>query len=362
MTDKKQLPPFDPDRKVSVEELRKSIEVYKAEYFKRGYSDIEIIKEANWLRRQIGLHDDIEDERMPDNMQENIKGWVQSYASGIFHVNDIFSFFQEYAKDPKKRQYVSKCLNRLCKTEKIPHGIIERIGKYGQFRRIEDDLERMDFIHGNEKPVDIWLPFELNSLVEVMPGNIILIAGEKGAGKTTISLNIAWANRKIWDVHYFNSEMGSSELKKVLLRYKDTDLMDWAQHISFYNRNRNFHDVIKTGPDKLNIIDFMEVAGDDYPMVGQWILNVHEKIVNAGAVTIICLQKPPGRDQGVGGLPTLDKPRLYLAVSRGKLKIVDGKNWASDENPRGMECTFKLVHGAQLVMGDNWGRKDQWSI
>jgi len=360
MTDNKDKP-FDPERKVSKQELRELVKDHKEEYFKRGYSEAEIIKEANWLRRQLGLHEDIEDERLPDNIQENIKNWIISYADGIFGLEDVVKFFG-YQNNTKKRQHVSKCLQRLCKDKNVPDGIIERIGKQGRFRKIEDDLERMDFINGNENAVDLWLPFDLNRLVQIMPGNIILIAGEKGSGKTTISLNMAWANRKAWDVHYFNSEMGSSELKKVLLRHQDTDLMDWAQYISFYNRNRNFHDVIKQGPDKLNIIDFMEVAGDDYPMVGQWILNVHEKIIDNGAIAVICLQKPPGRDQGVGGLPTLDKPRLYLAASRGKLKIVDAKNWASEENPRGMECTFKLVHGAQLVMGDNWGRKDKWSM
>ena len=287
-----------------------------------------------------------------------LKAWIE-YTSGMFRIEQVYSAFPDYSKDPTTKRYISTVLSRLVKD-----GYLERDGaRYGYFRRVEKTLETMDFINADDKAVDIWLPFDLAKMVEIMPSNIIIFAGEKETGKTTLALNIAWANRKTWDVHYFNFEMGRNELKKRLKKFSDTDLMDWAQDISFYQRSNAFHDVIQTGLNKLNIIDYIAVAGDEYPFVSLWIRQIHEKIIETGALCIIFLEKPPGRDTGTGGLGTLDIPRLYIAVSRGAMKIVTAKNWANDDNPREKEMTFKIVHGADLIANSDWvkERKDRWS-
>ena len=124
----------------------------------------------------------------------------------------------------------------------------------------------------------------------------------------------------------------------------------------------NFQDFVKGDKGALNIIDFMEVAGDDYPYVAAWIMQIHKRIIDNGAICIICLEKPPGRDEGTGGRGTLDKPRLYLAVSRGRMKIVTAKNWASDRNPRDMTIDFKIVQGAELIPTSDWSKTDKWSL
>jgi len=288
-----------------------------------------------------------------------LKAWID-YTEGVFRIEQVYSAFPDYSRDPTTKRYISTVLSRLVK-----EGYIERDGaKYGYFRRVEKSIETMDWLESDEKAVDLWLPFDLREMVEIMPGNIIIFAGEKETGKTTIGLNIAWANRKTWDVHYFNFEMGKGELKKRLIKFKDTDLMDWAQNVSFYQRSNAFHDVIQAGDGKLNIIDYIAVAGDEYPFVSLWIRQIHQKIIETGAVCIIFLEKPPGRDTGTGGLGTLDIPRLYVAVSRGAMKIVTAKNWATEENPRDKEMTFKIVQGSNLIQNSNWdnAQKDRWSM
>ncbi len=58
-------------------------------------------------------------------------------------------------------------------------GLIERIGaKRGQCRRIERDLERMDWHRAACEPLDIRWPFGIEDYVELMPENIAVIAGE----------------------------------------------------------------------------------------------------------------------------------------------------------------------------------------
>jgi len=316
-----------------------------------------------WLkkyRQNMGLPFETKGERQRRITLEEVRKWVKS-VQGQFHIQDVYNWMPELAKSPPDRRQISSHLARLVK-----EGLIDRNGRYGIFRKVDDELEVMDFLDADESPVDIWLPFDLTGMVEIMPGNIVCIAGEKETGKTTMAMNIAWVNRNQWDVHYFNSEMGKSELKKRIRKFKDTEPYQWAEKISFYNRADNFQDVVKIGPDKLNIIDFMEVAGDNYPFVAAWIMEIHKKIIENGAIVIVCLEKPEGRDTGVGGRGTLDKPRLYLAVSRdkgvGKVKIVTGKNWATEENPRDKVCDFKVVQGAQLIQTSGWERQDKWNL
>ncbi len=321
-----------------------------------GASEAQIKEKVKLFRESVGLPVERKEEKQSRITLEEIRKWIGS-ISGEFNIKDLYNWMPELSSKPQERRQISNCLGRLVK-----EGLLDRDGKYGIYRKIDSELERMDFLNADTNPVDIWLPFSLTDMVEIMPGNIIAIAGEKETGKTTLALNIAWTNRNKWDVHYFNSEMGNSELKKRISKFEDTDLYEWAEKISFYPKADNFQDVIQTGPDKLNIIDFMEVAGDDYPYVASWILQIHKKIIENGAIVIICLEKPEKRDTGVGGRGTLDKPRLYLAMTRGKIKIVTAKNWATDENPRDQVCEFKVVQGAKLIQTVDWNRVDKWSL
>ena len=319
-------------------------------------SDTEIKAKIKLFRESVGLPVERKEEKQSRITLEEIRKWIES-VSGQFNIKDLYAWMPELSNKPPERRQISNCLGRLVK-----EGVLERDGRYGVYRKVESELERMDFLHADTTPVDIWLPFNLTDMVEIMPGNIIAIAGEKETGKTTLALNIAWTNRNKWDVHYFNSEMGNSELKKRISKFEDTDLYEWAEKISFYPKSDNFQDVIQTGSDKLNIIDFMEVAGDDYPYVASWILQIHKKIIENGAIVIICLEKPKKRDTGVGGRGTLDKPRLYLAMTRGKIKIVTAKNWATDDNPRDQVCEFKVVQGAKLIQSVDWNKVDKWCL
>jgi len=279
-------------------------------------------------------------------------------VSGHFSINDVYRVLN--LNSPKEKNAARVALSRLVKG-----GALERYGtRDGIFRRPEKHLERMDFINASTKGIDIWLPLDLHKMVKLMPGEIMVIAGAKSAGKTTMALNIAWANRDKWNINYFNSEMGPSSLKNKLSFFEKTDLMEWAEKISFYSRKRDFQDVVKTGDNYLNIIDYLE-ATEDFWLIGAAMSAIHEKIVNTKANVVICIQKPESRDLALGGRATLDKAMLYLAVNKGNVKIVDAKNWTSGYNPNDMECTFKLVHGSEILPHSNWEvpmekKKDKW--
>lgn len=287
---------------------------------------------------------------------QEIRDWIES-VSGTFHIRDLYQWIPELSQNTSDKRYISKCLGRM-----VAERTLERDGKYGIYRKVQTDLERMNFAGANPTGVDIWLPFNLTDYVELMAGGIIIISGLEDSGKSTLVLNIAWANRDKWDVHYFNSELGEGSLLRRISKFPNTEPMQWQEKISFYSLSHDFHDFIKEGPDKLNIIDFMEASGDEYVYVASWIKKIHDKIIENGAVVIICLQKPSGRDEAVGGRGTLEKARLYLSLDRGRIKIVRAKDWAGDRNPRDLTLDFKIVQGHDLIPTTEWGKTDKWNL
>ena len=95
---------------------------------------------------------------------------------------------------PSDRRKISSVLSRFVK-----EGFIERVGNQnGVFRRIESDIDSEDWQNACTDTVDLWLPFDLNEMIEIPPGNIILFAGSQDAGKSAIQMNIAKENRFKW--------------------------------------------------------------------------------------------------------------------------------------------------------------------
>jgi len=163
--------------------------------------------------------------------------WVNR-APGWFHVREISS-----DKDYQDI-YISK-LETLVKCH-----IVERHkSKRGVYRLVDKELEEMDLVNAIAEPVQLWLPFELDDLVEIYPGNMILIAGMKSSGKTAIMLNMAFENQNSWDVSYFNSEMGANEMRKRLDLFPYMTIDQWK--FKAYRRSDNFGDVIEGGEGKL---------------------------------------------------------------------------------------------------------------
>lgn len=265
-------------------------------------------------------------------------------SSGMFTASELCQWCGLTTRE--QRNAVSSSLRRRKEKNKI-----ERVGtRSGQWRRIERECAPIDFLSVDENPVDIRLPFGLHTLVQMMPGNIAIVAGEPDAGKTAFNLNVVKQNMDRMEVHYFNSEMGPQELRKRLGKFS-LPLEAWK--FNAWERTTDFHDVIFSGAGKLNVIDFLEVSEDFYK-VGGMIKAIHDKL--DGALAIIALQKNRGTDLGLGGGRSLEKPRLYLSMEPGKVKIVKGKNWATDRNPNGLEMCFKTVNGCELIPQGQWGR------
>jgi len=280
-------------------------------------------------------------ERKERNLSEDIREWVLS-SSGVFLSSDVVRCLHLSSREEGKN--ASKVLERL-KDE----GVIEKYGdKRGSFRVVESSCEKIDFMNVKDKVVDLRWPFDIERWVKILPKNIIVIAGEQNAGKTAFLLNICFLNMGKFKINYFSSEMGSMELRDRLNKF-EVNLQHWDENINFRERSSNFADVIK--PNDVNIIDFLEIT-DEFYKVGGMIKEIYDKLKKG--VALIALQKNKGVDLGLGGARSIEKARLYLSIEHGKIKIVKGKNWATEHNPNNMEWKFKLLQGSKFI----WGGED----
>jgi hypothetical protein len=277
-----------------------------------------------------------------------VREWIED-ADGVFTTGQVAQDLG--ISDPKDRMKLRAILSRMAK-----NGEIEKYGnKAGTFRRPRKSAKVMDLMSAPEDPSPLALPMGLSNHVNIYPGNIIVVAGETNSGKTALLLNIARDNLKVWKVHYFNSEMGSTELRKRLELFHGITVHEWMDSMNAYECSANFADVIVPGEGNLNIIDFLEIHGEFWS-IGEQIKAIHDKL--DGAVAVIALQKKRSQknmrgevietDLGRGGDFSAEVARLYLSMSPGKIKVVKAKAWPGAFNPNGAEIHWKLAGGCRF--------------
>jgi len=280
-------------------------------------------------------------ERKDRNVMAEVREWIDRF-DGYFSAQEIIASLGVFERNDKNKIYVA--LSRL-NADKV----IEKHGeKHGVFRKVENELEAMDWMNAECEEVKVALPLGLNEFVEIYPNNIVAVAGTPDSGKTALLMNIAKLNMNDHEVHYFNSEMGAAEFRKRLSRHNDIKLCDWK--IKAWSRSSNFADCIV--PDAINIIDFLEISDAFYKVAAE-INDIYRKL--DGGLAFIGIQKQPGQDLGRGGTFSSEKPRLYLSCDAGRIKIVKAKNWRDpSRNPNGLIKDFKLLGGASFIEESGW--------
>lgn len=280
-------------------------------------------------------------EKREINITETVERWV-SVTNGNFSVTDCYNELQTVTGVTDRNIY-RVILNRL-----KSKGIIDKAGQRdGVFRRIDTHVEEIDWLSADDESIDFKYPFGIEKYVLTLPKNIVVIAGVPNSGKTAFLLNCVRLNMKLFDIHYFSSEMGSHEFKSRLSKF-DLPLKQWKFHAK--ERVSDFASVIQS--NAINIIDYLEMTSDFW-LVAQYLREIYEKL-NKG-IAIIAIQKNPGTETGLGGYRGMEKPRLYLNLEPGRLKIVKAKNWSNSEiNPNGLEIKFKLVKGCRFVDDGHW--------
>lgn len=229
--------------------------------------------------------------------------------------------------------------------------------KEGHYRRVDDVCPDM-VLKPSKDTHPVILPFRLRDYVKIFPKNIIVVGGVKSSGKTAFLLNTAFDNRDNPEgVFYYNSEMGEDELVERLENF-ETPMSEWGK-IHFKSRVSNFADVVKSNPNAIHIIDFLELY-DEFYRIGEFIREIFD--VLGKGVAIIAIQKNPHNDLPLGGARAIEKARLVLAFDYGCIKIVDAKNFArKGVNPRGWTLEYKLIAGCKYHILPNTETGEDWS-
>ena len=264
--------------------------------------------------------------------------------TGYFSIADCY-------KDLNTNSTLDKNTIRVVMHRWLKAGVVEKHPKKdGVYRRPEIEAPPIEWEDADiSGTVDIAFPFELEKWVKIYPRNIICVAGAPNAGKTAMMLNMIKLNQDKFPISYFSNEMGAEELKLRLGKFKDVTWKFEARE-----RSSNYADVIR--PDSLNIIDYLEILADFYSVAGE-LKAIWEKL-NKG-IAIVALQKKrsymeKGKlhevDLGRGAEFGLEKPRLYLSMDNGKLKIVKAKNWVQGGvNPNNLTWRFSLREGTSFT-------------
>ena len=273
------------------------------------------------------------------NIAEETADYLTSTNGDISSTN-IYGYLQ--LSTTKAKKTCNQALSRL-----VDAGVLIRVPRKGAgwYRRIENESPSIEWETADiSATIPLKWPFELENYALIYPKNIAVIAGAPNAGKTAFLLNFIKLNMDKYNIHYYSSEMGPEELKLRLSKFGN---IKWK--FDARERSTNFADVIY--PDDINIIDYIEITSGEFYLIGEELRAIFDKLHKG--VAVVALQKKKGAELGRGAEFSLEKPRLYLSMDSGSLKIIKAKNWAVEgENPNGVEFKFRLIKGAEFIAGE----------
>lgn len=267
------------------------------------------------------------------SLTDEIGVWLEQHTGEIL-INDIYRDLNLMDKNQKSNS--RKIIHRLVEKKELKPDK----KKSGCYHKINNTSEVIDWEHADLTEVPMSYPLELEKLFITLKRTIIVVAGVSDAGKTAFLMHCAALNagRKL-PVRYFSSEMGDAELR---FRIDRTDIPKevWKQ-IDFRERYEDFCEGID--PDAINIIDYIEIFENTY-LIGKHIKDVFDKLNNG--IAIIAIQKDSKKEQGLGGMFSMHKSRLYLNIDYEQLQIVKCKNKRyMESNLRGQKIKFRINRG-----------------
>jgi hypothetical protein len=192
--------------------------------------------------------------------------------------------------------------------------LVEKAGKRdGWWRRIDTDIEVMDFEEEQGNISSVKLPFGLHELVDIYEGNIILVSGEFNAGKSLFAMTTLVQNKNNFPIRYMSSEMKVGEIKGRFKWFGIDKECYWPDNNCKYIALKNNLTTAML-PDGLNFIDYMEFPEGNYTLASEYMKQIHEKL-NKG-IAIVCIQHKEGAALPRSADLVMEKPRLAIALKK----------------------------------------------
>lgn len=215
------------------------------------------------------------------------------------------------------RQARESALNELIRSGILEHDDVKR----GTYRARDCEIRVMDLTGSKvDETFELCLPFDMHDSVKLSPRNIIMIAGEANAGKTSMAIEMLRENIEIYGgtdtkIFYLSSEMSDAEMSNTLKRFGDIKM--FMDNCTFIDKQFEPYDAIKADPEMQNgivFIDFLETRGGDYSKTVSEVQKIYEAMGNG--VVILLVQKQPGKDHAKGGSGMLEKPRFAINLEK----------------------------------------------
>jgi len=284
-------------------------------------------------------------DRIERSLTSDVREFISQH-SGYLTPNIVLTNLTDLTKQDKSK--IHTVLSRLAK-----EGLLERTGRIaGEYRIVQKDTPMIDAASIQiEKGVELALPFMLEHYVDILPKDLIVIAGTPNAGKTALLLDIVAKNQDKWECLYFSTEMGEQALVRRMAQREPS--INWKFKFAS-DINGSYQDLIK--PDALNFIDYVEQNEGEAFKIPGILAKIQRKLKNG--VAIVALQKNHGKGSAVGGEQTRAKPTLFLSVEQqypGQILRIEKAKAFKDYNPNGFCMKFKIVKGINLINQTDWG-------
>lgn len=243
--------------------------------------------------------------------------------------------------------------------------IIETVGRrHGFYQRVDHGDGLYDWMSAKDDYYPLALPLGLSDLCCVSPGNIVLVAGQTNAGKSTFLHNCNYLNLSCFggwhsEINLFVSEGGHEIKRRLLGMNPDHDL--WNQGLRVRLRRNQFHHAVKDG--SLNVIDYLKVH-DNFYEVAKKLEKIGAAVPNGCA--LVGMQMKRGEDTPRGGDFGLEECRLAVALMYDRetqvrtcriIKCKFPKNPMC--NPEGMEIDFKILQNGFFQIENGWEYVDK---
>jgi len=283
----------------------------------------------------------MEEESTQKKISALVKGWLYDDKPERFDLDKLCRNISIY--EPDNRRRVSRILSYLVKT-----GELEKVR--GQYRFIDKEVEFVEWENADVLPIKgLVYPYDVErsdgfgfeDYVILYPGDLIVIAGNSNAGKTTWCLNFLVNNMDKFKCRFITNELGDKQKFKARISHFDwVDVLDKNGKGKFevIKRYTNWQDIIL--PDAINIIDWINLAGDRTYDIGMVMQSIQAKL--GSGLGIIAIQKGEGNPLGRGKDFSRDLASLYLAIDYEKLTVVKCKSWEKD-NPNNKMFGFRVV-------------------
>lgn len=301
-----------------------------------------------------------------DRKDVSVAQQVREYSEqteGYFTLENIYRELNLVSVSDKST--ARKAVSRMHKA-----GELEPIGKKdGQYRRKQQAQAPQELFDEPGIEFEIFLPLDVQNLVRIYPGNVILLHGQKDAGKSSFALQTAYLNMFKRQIIYLNIESDSTELRSRLIKQSgESNFKQWKDPKQFisYEVIEDFDRYIDKTPGRIYLIDYLDCS-EDYTMATHYMNKIHSALRGVDSVAVVMAQSNVGKGLPYGGQGLLNRPRLVLAIAwsdmveggGGVMLIQTAKTPRHPElgHPRGQQRYYKIIGGGPYVPYDkfpNW--------